>query len=54
VTLQEIEQRMDALAREYHDTHDPEIPEEIYQLSRELEKGEDGEAIRKLTRYFRN
>jgi hypothetical protein len=27
---QEIEQKMDALAREYHDTHDPEIPEEIY------------------------
>jgi hypothetical protein len=31
---------MDALAREYHDTYDPEIPEEIYQLSRELEKME--------------
>jgi len=25
---QEIEQKMDGLAREYHDTHDPEIPEE--------------------------
>ena len=25
----EIEQRMDELAREYHETHDPEIPEKI-------------------------
>ena len=30
---------MDKLAREYRNTH-PEIPEEIYQLSRELEKME--------------
>jgi hypothetical protein len=29
MTRQEIEQKMDGLAREYHDTHDPEIPEEI-------------------------
>jgi hypothetical protein len=29
MTRQEIEQRMDELAPEYHDTHDPEIPEEI-------------------------
>jgi hypothetical protein len=27
---QEIEQKMDALAREFAETHDPEIPEEIY------------------------
>jgi hypothetical protein len=27
---------MDALAREYHETHDPEIPEEIYRLARKL------------------
>ena len=27
---------MDALAREYHDTHDPEIPEEIYKLAGQL------------------
>ena len=27
MTRQEIEQKMDALAREYHDTRDPEIPE---------------------------
>jgi hypothetical protein len=25
---------MDELAREYHETHDPEIPEEIYELAR--------------------
>jgi hypothetical protein len=29
MTRQEIEQKMDELAREYYDTHDPEIPEEI-------------------------
>jgi hypothetical protein len=29
---------MDELAREYRDTPDPEIPEEIYRLARELEK----------------
>jgi len=27
---------MDELAREYHDTYDPEIPEEIYELARDL------------------
>jgi len=27
---------MDELAREYHDTYDPEIPEEIYSLARQL------------------
>jgi hypothetical protein len=31
---------MDALAREFAETHDPEIPEEIYKLSRELEQME--------------
>jgi len=36
VTRQEIEQRMDGLAREYHDTHDPEIPEEIFELASRL------------------
>jgi hypothetical protein len=30
MTRQEIEQRMDESAREYHDIHEPEIPEEIY------------------------
>jgi hypothetical protein len=32
MTRQEIEQRMDELAREYYDTHDREIPEEIFEL----------------------
>ena len=36
VIRQEIEQNMDELAREYRDTHDPEIPEEIYRLARLL------------------
>jgi hypothetical protein len=29
VTREEIEQRMDELAREFAETHDPAIPEEI-------------------------
>ena len=33
---QEIEQAMDELAPEYYDTHDPEIPEEIFELARQL------------------
>ena len=36
MTRQEIEQKMDELAREYHDTHDPDIPEEIFELARVL------------------
>ena len=28
VTRQEIEQKMNELAREYRDAHDPEIPDE--------------------------
>jgi hypothetical protein len=39
MTRQEIEQKMDELAREYHDTHDPEIPEEIFELARRLRDG---------------
>jgi hypothetical protein len=31
---------MDELAREYHDTHDPEIPEQILELARRLRKME--------------
>jgi FKBP-type peptidyl-prolyl cis-trans isomerase (trigger factor) len=38
VTRQEMEQKMDELAREYRDTHDPEIPEEIYRLARQLKE----------------
>ena len=40
MTRQEIEKKTDELAREYHDTHDTEIREEIYNLGRELEKME--------------
>jgi hypothetical protein len=36
MTRQEIEQKMVALAREYHETHDPEIPEKIFELARRL------------------
>jgi hypothetical protein len=38
VTCQEMEQKMDELTREYHDTHDSEIPEEIYRLARQLKE----------------
>jgi hypothetical protein len=34
VTREEIEQKMDELAREYYETHDPEIQEEIFELAR--------------------
>jgi hypothetical protein len=37
MTRQEVKQKMDELAREYH-THDPEIPEEIYRLASQLMK----------------
>ena len=36
---QEIEQKMDKLARD-RDTHDPEIPEEIFELARRLKEME--------------
>ena len=40
MTRQEIEQKMDELAREYHVIHDPEIPEEIFELARRLKEME--------------
>jgi hypothetical protein len=40
VTREEIEQKMDELAREHRDTHDPEIPKEIYELARRLKEME--------------
>jgi hypothetical protein len=40
VTREEIEKRVDELARTYVETHEPEIREEIYSLSREIEKRE--------------
>ena len=36
MTREQIEQKMDELAREYYETHAPEIPEEIYRLARQL------------------
>lgn len=38
MTRQEIEERMNELGRKYVETHDPEIPYELYKLARELEK----------------
>ena len=40
ITRQEIEQKMDELAREYRETHDPEIREEIYRSADQLWKME--------------
>jgi FKBP-type peptidyl-prolyl cis-trans isomerase (trigger factor) len=40
MTREEIEQKMDELARKYVETHDKEIIEELYRLARELEKME--------------
>ena len=37
VTRQEIEQKMDELTREYHDT---QIPEKIFELARRLKEME--------------
>jgi FKBP-type peptidyl-prolyl cis-trans isomerase (trigger factor) len=41
MTREEIEQRMDEVARKYTETHDPEIIEALYELARELEKVEN-------------
>jgi FKBP-type peptidyl-prolyl cis-trans isomerase (trigger factor) len=38
VTREEIEKQMDELARKYTGTLDPEVREELYRLSRQLEK----------------
>ena len=35
---QELEQKMDERAREYYDTHDPEIPKQIFELARRLKE----------------
>jgi hypothetical protein len=40
MTRKEVEQKMDELAREYHDTQDPEIPEESLELARRLKEME--------------
>jgi hypothetical protein len=31
-----MEQKMDELAQEYYETHNPQIPEEIFELARRL------------------
>jgi hypothetical protein len=33
MTRQEIQQKMDELAREFAESHAPKIPEEIYELA---------------------
>jgi hypothetical protein len=38
MTRQEIEKRMDELARKYVETHDQKIVDQLYELARELEK----------------
>ena len=38
MTREEINKRLDELAREYVATHNHEIVEELYRLARELEK----------------
>jgi hypothetical protein len=38
MTREEIEKRMDDLAREYAKTHDREIAEEIFELARRLKE----------------
>jgi hypothetical protein len=38
MTREEMEEKMDELARKYIETHDKKIIEELYELARELEK----------------
>jgi hypothetical protein len=38
ITREEIERRMNELARKYVDTHDPELTKELYELAGELER----------------
>jgi len=40
ITCAELEKKINELGRKYVETHDPEIPREIYRLARELEKME--------------
>jgi hypothetical protein len=41
MTREELKKRLDELARDYVETHNPDIPYEIYKLARELEKIEN-------------
>jgi hypothetical protein len=38
MTCEELKRRLDALARKYLETHNPETAVELYLLARELEK----------------
>jgi uncharacterized protein YcbK (DUF882 family) len=40
MTREEIKRRLDELAREYVETHNPEIGEKLYELAKQLEKME--------------
>jgi hypothetical protein len=40
--IYELEQRMDALAREYGETHDPKVLAELKELAERLREIEDG------------
>ncbi len=47
MTREEIEQKMDELARKYVETHDQKIIDELYELACQLEKLEElGKAAR--------
>ena len=46
MTREEMEKRLHELARKYVETHDQKIIEELYELSRELEKMEKSEKQR--------
>jgi hypothetical protein len=47
MTREQIEERMNELARKYLEAHDPEIPYELYKLARELEKIEKESSTKK-------
>jgi hypothetical protein len=47
MTREEIKRRLDELAREYIETHNPEIAVELYRLARELEKIEKESSTKK-------
>jgi FKBP-type peptidyl-prolyl cis-trans isomerase (trigger factor) len=40
MTREEIKRRLDQLAREYVETHNPQIGEELYKLAKQLEEME--------------
>jgi hypothetical protein len=46
MTREEMQKRMDDLARKYVETHDHKIIEELYRLSLELEKLEKQRAVK--------